>query len=72
MDLAHRVDEALEFMAACGVDSSIAAMRETEFYTSHECLLMEYEEALTRVDSTTGLWCGVFNLSFPVSNLVFS
>jgi len=56
MDLAHRVDEALEFMGACGVDSSIAAMSETEFYTAHECLLLEYEEALTRVDSTTDLW----------------
>jgi len=56
MDLAERVKEALDFMAACGIDSSTPAMRETEFYTSHECLLMEYEEALTRVDSTTGLW----------------
>ncbi len=32
-------------------------MRETEFFTSHECLLLDYEEALTRQDSTTGLWC---------------
>jgi len=57
VDLAHRVDEALQFMEAAGVSSANnASMKETEFYTSHECLLMEYEEALTRVDSTTGLW----------------
>ncbi len=31
-------------------------MRETEFYTSHECLLLDYEEALTRQDSTSGQW----------------
>lgn len=66
-DLARRVDEAIEFMSACGLDSDNALMRETEFYTSHECLLLDYEEALTRQDSTTGqwydcsahfLWCG--------------
>jgi 3-deoxy-7-phosphoheptulonate synthase len=31
-------------------------MKETEFFTSHECLLLDYETALTRLDSTTGLW----------------
>ena len=31
-------------------------MRETEFYTAHECLLLDYEQALTRLDSTSGLW----------------
>lgn len=48
MDLARRVDEAIQFMRACGLDSNNAIMRETEFYTSHECLLLDYEEALTR------------------------
>ncbi|PHK94573.1 3-deoxy-7-phosphoheptulonate synthase class II [Pseudoroseomonas rhizosphaerae] len=54
-DLANRIDETLRFMAACGV-ASAPQMRETEFYTSHEALLLPYEEALTRVDSTTGDW----------------
>ena len=56
-DLATRIDDALKFMAACGVSSDrIAALRETNFYTSHEALLLPYEEALTRVDSVTGDW----------------
>ena len=54
LEMAHRVDEAIQFMHACGVEDS--TMNSTEFYTSHEALLMEYEEALTRQDSTTGLW----------------
>ncbi len=54
-DLASRIDQALKFMAACGVSSDkVAALRETDFYTSHEALLLPYEEALTRVDSLTG------------------
>ena len=52
-DLAHRIDETLNFMAACGM-SELPQVRETDFYTSHESLLLPYEEALTRVDSTTG------------------
>jgi 3-deoxy-7-phosphoheptulonate synthase len=48
MDLARRVDEAIQFMFACGLDNNTAIMKETEFYTSHECLLLDYEEALTR------------------------
>ena len=55
-DLAQRVDEAVEFMLACGMDERAAVMRETEFYVSHEALLLDYEQALTRQDSTTGLW----------------
>ncbi len=56
-DLANRTTEALAFMEACGIDSqTTAALRETEFYTSHEALLLGYEEALTRVDSTSGEW----------------
>lgn len=57
MELARRVDEAIQFMNACGLDSDTAIMRETEFYVSHEALLLDYEQALTRQDSTTGLWC---------------
>lgn len=58
LDLARRVDEAISFMNACGVDVNSSIMRETEFYVSHECLLLDYEGALTREDSTTGLWYG--------------
>jgi 3-deoxy-7-phosphoheptulonate synthase len=54
---ARRVDEALQFMMACGLSSDSDIMSETEFYTSHECLLLDYEEALTRLDSTTNTWC---------------
>jgi 3-deoxy-7-phosphoheptulonate synthase len=52
-DLAHRIDETLSFMQACGM-SDLPQVRETDFYTSHESLLLPYEQALTRVDSTTG------------------
>ncbi|MCX7380915.1 MAG: 3-deoxy-7-phosphoheptulonate synthase class II [Alphaproteobacteria bacterium] len=53
-DLAHRIDETLGFMAACGIDSNTTAqIRETDFYTSHEALLLPYEQALTRIDSLT-------------------
>ncbi len=56
-DLANRLDETLRFMAACGLTSdTVAQIRETDFYTSHEALLLGYEEAMTRVDSTTGDW----------------
>eukprot|EP00899_Mesostigma_viride_P011049 jgi/Mesvir1/19946/Mv13207-RA.2 len=54
-ELAMRVDEAMGFMSACGVDAQ-TAMRTTEFFTSHEALLLHYEQALTRQDSTTGDW----------------
>jgi 3-deoxy-7-phosphoheptulonate synthase len=56
-ELADRLTETLDFMAACGLTSeSTPQIRETEFYTSHEALFLNYEEALTRVDSTTGDW----------------
>ena len=56
-DLAGRIDETLGFMAACGITSGTTPqIRETEFYTSHEALLLPYEQALTRVDSTSGDW----------------
>ena len=55
--MANRITDTLDFMAAAGVDSKIAPKLETvEFYTSHEALLLEYEEALTRLDSTSGHW----------------
>ncbi|MBM3534798.1 MAG: 3-deoxy-7-phosphoheptulonate synthase class II [Alphaproteobacteria bacterium] len=55
--LAQRIDEALAFMAACGLSSkSVASLGQTAFYTSHEALLLPYEAALTRVDSLTGDW----------------
>jgi 3-deoxy-7-phosphoheptulonate synthase len=55
--LADRLTESLDFMAACGLTSETTPqIRETEFYTSHEALFLSYEEALTRVDSTTGDW----------------
>ena len=56
-DLAERLEDALAFMAACGMTSeSSPQIRETEFYTSHEALLPMFEEAMTRIDSTTGDW----------------
>ena len=55
--MAQRITEAMDFMSACGVNSSTAPqLRSTDFYTSHEALLLGYEEAMTRVDSTSGDW----------------
>ncbi len=56
-ELAQRISETLEFMAACGITSeSVPQLRGTDFYTSHEALHLAYETAMTRVDSTTGDW----------------
>jgi len=56
-ELADRIDESLAFMDACGISSKTTrAMRETSFFTSHEALLLPYEQALTRIDSTSGDW----------------
>lgn len=56
-DLANRLSETLAFMEACGMTSDTTPqIRETEFFTSHEALLLPYEQALTRVDSTSGDW----------------
>jgi len=56
-DLAARLDETLSFMAACGLTSATTPqIAETDFFTSHEALLLPYEEALTRVDSISGDW----------------
>ncbi len=55
--LAARISETLEFMAACGITpDSVPQLRTTDFYTSHEALLLNYEQAMTRVDSTSGDW----------------
>lgn len=56
-DLANRIDETLAFMAACGMTSETTPqIRETELYTSHEALFLNFEEAMTRIDSTSGDW----------------
>lgn len=55
-ELAHRVDEALGFMSAAGLTVDHPIMTTTEFWTSHECLLLPYEQSLTRKDSTSGLY----------------
>ncbi|SHE55597.1 3-deoxy-D-arabinoheptulosonate-7-phosphate synthase [Loktanella atrilutea] len=56
-DLANRISDTLDFMEAAGLSTETNHELQTvEFYTSHEALLLEYEEALTRVDSTSGKW----------------
>lgn len=52
--LASKVDESLRFMKAIGVNTESATFKQAQFYTAHECLLLAYEQALTRKDSTTG------------------
>ena len=55
--LASEIDRALKFMRACGVDTeNNAALHEVDVFTSHEALILGYEEALTRQDSLTGAW----------------
>ncbi|HIF08432.1 MAG TPA: 3-deoxy-7-phosphoheptulonate synthase class II [Sneathiellales bacterium] len=55
--IAERVEESIQFMAACGITSeNTPELRNTEFYTSHEALLLGYEEAMSRIDSTSGDW----------------
>lgn len=55
--LANEIDRALRFMAACGIDlDAEVQLHEVDFYTSHEALILGYEEALTRRDSLTGDW----------------
>lgn len=56
-EMAGRISDTLDFMKAAGVDSDRAHTLQTvDFHTSHESLLLEYEEALTRLDSTSGKW----------------
>jgi 3-deoxy-7-phosphoheptulonate synthase len=55
--VADEIDRALRFMKACGIDTeSVANLHQVDFYTSHEALILGYEEALTRKDSLTGDW----------------
>ncbi|MFT7005178.1 MAG: 3-deoxy-7-phosphoheptulonate synthase [Sulfurimonas sp.] len=55
--LAQEIENSLNFMQACGITSKThRALRETDFYTSHEALLLQYEEAFTRRDSLSGDW----------------
>lgn len=59
-ELSRQIDDSLRFMAACGITSdTYRTLRETDFYTSHEALLLNYEEAFTRQDSLTGEWYDV-------------
>ena len=59
-EIANRIDECLTFMDACGInDQNVRQMKETDFYTSHEALLLPYEESFTRIDSTNGKWYDV-------------
>ena len=56
-EMAERIKDALDFMKAAGLEGKSAyELRTVDFYTSHESLLLEYEEALTRLDSTSGKW----------------
>ena len=53
-EMSARIDEALGFLKACGITGeAVQQIRETDFYTSHEALLLWYEEAMTRQDSLT-------------------
>jgi 3-deoxy-7-phosphoheptulonate synthase len=54
-EVSNRISDALDFMSAAGVNGDTAtALSTVDFYTSHEALLLEYEEALCRIDSITG------------------
>ncbi len=56
-EMADKIGEALDFMEACGVDpKTVPQLQATSFYTSHEALLLPYEQAMTRRDSLTGDW----------------
>ncbi|MBU0675432.1 MAG: 3-deoxy-7-phosphoheptulonate synthase class II [Proteobacteria bacterium] len=54
--LAKNIDQAINFMQLIGLDTEIPQIKQASFFTSHEALLLGYEEALTRQDSTTGDW----------------
>ena len=56
-EIANRIQDTIDFMSAAGITADTTHEFSTvEFYTSHEALLLEYEEALTRLDSTSGNW----------------
>lgn len=50
------IRKAINFTKALGLDTSVPQLNEVNLYTSHEALLLEYEEAFTRIDTTSGLW----------------
>ena len=55
LDMSRRIEDALGFMEVCGITSQTTpSIRETQLFTSHEALLLNYEEALSRIDSFTG------------------
>jgi 3-deoxy-7-phosphoheptulonate synthase len=55
--IAHQITRALKFMEACGIDlKGDSALHQVDFFTSHEALILGFEEALTRRDSLTGEW----------------
>ncbi len=59
-DMSERLTQTLDFLSAAGITSENSQqIREVDFYTSHEALLLPYEQALTRIDSTTGDWYDV-------------
>ena len=59
-ELSVKISDCIKFMNACGInENNTRELRETDFYTSHEALLLPYEQAFTRIDSTTGDWYNV-------------
>nr|CAD1844976.1 unnamed protein product [Ananas comosus var. bracteatus] len=80
MELAQRVDDAIGFMVAAGLTANHPIMTTTDFWTSHECLHLPYEQALTREDSTSGqyydcsahmLWVGERTRQLDGSHIEF-
>jgi len=55
-ELVNGIKKAMIFVSAMGIDIKAPQFNEINLYTSHEALLLEYEEALTRIDTTTGKW----------------
>jgi 3-deoxy-7-phosphoheptulonate synthase len=55
-ELVSGIKKAIRFMGAIGIDSSTPQLNEVTLYTSHEALLLEYEEVMTRIDTSTGDW----------------
>jgi len=55
-EIVKGIRKSINFIKAVGLDTSVTQLNETSLYTSHEALLLEYEEAFTRIDTTTGLW----------------
>lgn len=81
--MASDIEKCLRFMGACGINSkTLPALRETDFYTSHEALLLPYEQALTREDSTRKgdfydtsahfLWIGARTLQADSAHIEFA